>query len=121
MTARRSTARTRTACRRAPGPARLLVDAPVANGWLLDRAGNRFQLLTIDAEAPATLDVDGIAVETLAISVKDDPSGALVERYLGTARSAVYLVRPDQHVAARWTGFDADAVRAAVMKATGRS
>lgn len=101
-------------------PGSPLVDAPVANGWLLDRAGNRFQLLTIDAEAPATLDVDGIPVETLAISVKDDPSGALTERYLGAAKSAVYLVRPDQHVAARWTGYDADAVRAAVMKATGR-
>jgi len=96
-------------------------DAPLADGWLIDRLGGGFQLLTIDAEAPETLDVDGIVVTRLAVSTKDDPTGALAARYLGNAASAVYLMRPDQHVAARWTAYDGDAVAAAVKTATARA
>ena len=33
----------------------------------------------------------------------DAPGEALRERYLGQARRAVYLIRPDQHVCARWS------------------
>ncbi|WP_186399763.1 FAD-dependent oxidoreductase [Stappia sp. P2PMeth1] len=95
-------------------------DAPVAGGWLLDRLGNRFQLLTIDVEAPETLVIDGIAVERVALSAGDDPSGALAARYLGEAKSAVYLMRPDQHVAARWEAFDAGEVTKALRIATAR-
>jgi 3-(3-hydroxy-phenyl)propionate hydroxylase len=95
------------------------VDAPVAGGWLLDRLGGGFQLMTIDAEGPEALDVAGIPVRRLALSTADDPSGALAARYLGEAGSAVYLLRPDQHVAARWETFDEAAVRAAVLRATG--
>lgn len=94
-------------------------DAPVKGGWLLDRLGDRFVLLTIDADAPDTLDCGGIAVERLALSAADDPSGAFGERYLGQGRSAVYLIRPDQHVAARWTAFDESAVASALARATG--
>jgi 3-(3-hydroxy-phenyl)propionate hydroxylase len=95
------------------------VDAPVPGGWLLDRLGGRFQLMTIDADAPDALDVAGIPVERLALSAADDPSGALAARYRGDAGSAVVLLRPDQHVAARWETFDEAAVRAAVLRATG--
>ncbi len=96
------------------------VDAPIKGGWLLDRLGDRFQLLTIGAEAPEMIENGGIAVERLALSAADDPSGALKERYLGDAGSAVYLLRPDQHVAARWTVFDRAKVEAALAKAAGR-
>jgi 3-(3-hydroxy-phenyl)propionate hydroxylase len=96
-------------------------DAPVAGGWLTDRLGNRFQLVTVDADAPDGLVIDGIEVERVALSTADDPSGALLERYLGDAKSAVYLMRPDQHVAARWPAYDADAVARALRRATGRS
>jgi 3-(3-hydroxy-phenyl)propionate hydroxylase len=41
----------------------------------------------------------------------------LGERYLGDAVSAVHLIRPDQHVAARWSRFDAGAMRTALRKA----
>ena len=47
-------------------------------------------------------------------------TGALAERYLGTAASAVYLIRPDQHVAARWESFDAAAVQDALRIACGK-
>ena len=47
-------------------------------------------------------------------------SGALAERYLGDAPQGVYLIRPDQHVAARWPSFDPAAVAAALSRATGQ-
>lgn len=95
-------------------------DAPLGDGFLLDRLDGRFRLLTVDAEAPDDVTVDGVAVSRLALVSSDDPSGALAERYLGTARSAVYLLRPDQHVAARWEVYDEGAVIKAIRAATGR-
>jgi 3-(3-hydroxy-phenyl)propionate hydroxylase len=41
-------------------------------------------------------------------------------RYLGDAKGAVYLIRPDQHVAARWEHFDESAVAAAIARAIGK-
>ncbi len=96
-----------------------MVDAPVGGKWLLEMLGGSFQLLTIDAEAPETLDVDGIGVTRVAVSAAGNPE--LAQRYLGDARSAVYLMRPDQHVAARWESYDEAALRSAVNIATGRA
>ena len=95
------------------------VDAPLGVRWLLDGLGDSFQLMTIDADAPATLDVNGITIERVPLSAADDASGALAARYLGEAGRAVYLLRPDQHVAARWTDFDENAVRTALDRAVG--
>jgi 3-(3-hydroxy-phenyl)propionate hydroxylase len=47
----------------------------------------------------------------------DDPSGMLGSDISATPFSAVYLIRPDQHVAARWSRFDAGAMRTALRKA----
>jgi 3-(3-hydroxy-phenyl)propionate hydroxylase len=96
-----------------------IVDAPVDDTWLLETLGNEFQLMTIDAEAPESLDVDGVEVTRVALSAEGNPE--LLERYLGDAVSAVYLMRPDQHVAARWEHFDEAAVRQALNTATGRA
>lgn len=93
------------------------VDAPLGRGWLLDQLGGGFQLLALVTDAPTALDVDGMAVTTLAIV---DPTPELRERYLGEESSAIYLLRPDQHVAARWKSFEAHAVAAAVRRATGK-
>jgi len=99
----------------APAP-----DAPLGSGWLLDRLGGRFQLLAIDTPVPGGLEAGGIEIETVALGAGADPTGALGERYLGTAEAAVYLLRPDQHVAARWPGFDEAAVRRALDTACAR-
>lgn len=95
-------------------------DAPLGDGFLLRHLGGDFVILTVDAEAPERLEEGGITARRLALSAADDPTGALAARYLGEATSAVYLVRPDQHVAARWDRFDADAVRSALRRACGR-
>ncbi|MFT7595047.1 MAG: 3-(3-hydroxy-phenyl)propionate hydroxylase [Paracoccaceae bacterium] len=95
-------------------------DAPLGDEFLLPKLGNKFILLTIDADAPDLIEEDGVEVTRLALSVKDDPSLALKRRYLGDAESAVYLIRPDQHVAARRPSFDENLFRAAIRRATGK-
>ena len=96
-------------------------DAPMsgtANEWLLGKLGDTFQILAIDVEVPQSVCVGGVCADRLALSAKDNP--ALRERYLGGADCAVYLMRPDQHVAARWDHWNDEAVRQAIETATGR-
>lgn len=109
------------------GPARSrpgspCADLPLGDGFLLDRLGGRetprFTVLAIDTDAPDSLTVPGLDVVVLRLSVKDAP--LLAERYLGGAKGAVYLVRPDQHVAARWPAYDETAVTAALARAIGK-
>lgn len=95
-------------------------DAPLGAEFLLPKLGDSFTLLTIDADAPEQIDENGISLKRLALSASDDNSGALSARYLGEAKSAVYLIRPDQHVAARWASFDDAKTRAAINRATGK-
>ena len=95
------------------------VDAPVDGGWLLDRLGGRFQLLLIGADGPEALSEAGVDVEVLRLDPAKRPE--LVSRYLGERRAAVYLLRPDQHVAARWPDHDEDALRAALRRAIGKA
>ncbi|UWQ14512.1 FAD-dependent oxidoreductase [Aliiroseovarius sp. M344] len=95
-------------------------DAPLGDEFLLPKLGDQFVLLTIDADAPDFIEEGGVKATRLALSVKDDRTGALKERYLGNAESAVYLIRPDQHVAARRPSFDENQFRAAIRRATGK-
>lgn len=99
-------------------PGSSAVDTPTSEGWLLDRLGDRFQLLAINADVPDTLEVDGIEIEALRLNSSE--ASEISERYLGDAKSAVYLMRPDQHVAARWAEYDEGAVIAALNTSTGR-
>ena len=69
-----------------------------------------------NTDAPDALVAHGLTVPRLTL----DPSDALRQRYLGDATTAVYLIRPDQHVAARWTTFDESAAAAALGRAIGK-
>ncbi|CAN1576787.1 UbiH 2-polyprenyl-6-methoxyphenol hydroxylase and related FAD-dependent oxidoreductases [Paracoccaceae bacterium] len=91
-------------------------DAPVNGAWLLGQLGRRFTLLTIDAPAPDHLVAHGLTLPRLALQTTPE----LAARYLGAAKGAVYLIRPDQHVAARWDHFNEPAVAAALARAIGK-
>ncbi|MCI4665996.1 MAG: FAD-dependent oxidoreductase [Neomegalonema sp.] len=91
-------------------------DAPLADGWLLEKLGGRFQILAIGVAAPDPIAFDGGVAEPLAIQV----SAEIQARYLGDAPSAVYLLRPDQHIAARWATYEPAAVKAALHRALGK-
>ncbi|MGR3795110.1 FAD-dependent oxidoreductase [Vannielia sp. SX4] len=91
-------------------------DAPLPNGFLLNRLGNGFTLLCLDCPVPEGLP-DGLT--TLAIK-SEGPASALHQRYLGEASRALYLIRPDQHVAARWAEADVATITAALRHATAK-
>jgi 3-(3-hydroxy-phenyl)propionate hydroxylase len=129
--------------------ARPLAGSDAAAGdWLLGHVGQRFALMvcvTLDeavaqlprlqALARPGLDVfiilpqhgeggaaaDAASIDTLAragLSVLHDFKGLLARRYdLGTGGG--YLLRPDQHVAARWRVLDQARVLAAWHRALG--
>ncbi|QJF51877.1 FAD-dependent oxidoreductase [Roseobacter ponti] len=96
-------------------------DAPLREGFLLDRLSVGFTLLAINTPPPDPGDGAGVDVGTLVLNTQtDDPSGALRTRYLGEAEQAIYLIRPDQHVTARWPAVQTADIAAALRRATGR-
>lgn len=102
-------------------PGSVLPDVRLKDGYLLDRlTGNHFTLLVINQKEPKTGKIAGIDVVPLSLSSEDDISGQLQERLLGPSNTAVYLIRPDQHVAARWENYDNEKVESGLKKAIGR-
>jgi 3-(3-hydroxy-phenyl)propionate hydroxylase len=66
------------------------------------------------AEGPITARVLSVGGDV------EDVQGLLAQRY-DARPGTVYLIRPDQHVAARWRRFDAAKVRAALRRATAQA
>jgi 3-(3-hydroxy-phenyl)propionate hydroxylase len=56
-----------------------------------------------------------VAPEGLRVFV--DVKHRFAERF-DAEHGVIYLIRPDQHVAARWRTFDADTVKRALARAT---
>jgi 3-(3-hydroxy-phenyl)propionate hydroxylase len=91
-------------------------DAPHDEGFILDHLGGGFTLLALGCEAQDVVS-HGLTVQALTIPA---PSGALAKRYLGDAPQGIFLIRPDQHIIARWSEFDAAAATAALAQAIGK-
>lgn len=108
------------------GPARSRVgatcaDAPMAEGFLLNLLGGDFTLLALNTAPPDMADTDGIALRTITLETsRDDPTGAIAARYLGDQPQGIYLIRPDQHIVARWATASAAEIETAMRNATGR-
>jgi len=118
-------------------PGAPLDDAPVnADSWLLHHLGGDFALLVDVGQAQAMSDEQRahwsdlaaqLAAETVPVRLwlvtadeavpgldtLVDTKGRLRER-LDLQVESVYLIRPDQHVAARWRAFDGGRVREAM-------
>jgi 3-(3-hydroxy-phenyl)propionate hydroxylase len=76
-----------------------------------------FTLLHFGPElAHPTVSAGDVTARVLSVSEEiEDAEGVLARRY-DARPGTVYLIRPDQHVAARWRAFDADKVRAALRR-----
>ncbi|HEX8883066.1 MAG TPA: FAD-dependent oxidoreductase [Noviherbaspirillum sp.] len=124
-------------------PGAPLEDAPVTLGgqaaWLTALAGNAFTGIyfhdgALNAEATLsrlqTLARGPVLVKPLVVipqgaivpqlpgfTVVQDSQGLLAQRY-DMQPGSFYLVRPDQHVCARWRSLDAGAVHDALLRAT---
>jgi len=98
-----------------PVPGAPAMDAPFGDGWLLRQLGGDFTLLVFDG-AP----VDVHLRTPVPVRVESVPEQKLLawERYDARPGTA-YLLRPDQHVCARWRAIDTARIEAAVSRATG--
>jgi 3-(3-hydroxy-phenyl)propionate hydroxylase len=108
-----------------------------ADAWLLDQLGHRFQLMyfvddattleTSTLSALKDLAQDSLPLQVLLITDRPatvdglpvivDTQG-LMARRCDARPGTAYLMRPDQHVVARWHALDVPAIRAAVLRAT---
>ena len=107
-----------------PEPGSVLVDLPLANGsvrFLIDSLGTGFTCLVFSAA--------GVVLDTLAAFARSvDPPVKLVQindsrvaRAYDATDGAVYLVRPDGHVAGRWRRPDRATLQAALARACGHA
>jgi 3-(3-hydroxy-phenyl)propionate hydroxylase len=100
----------------APAP-----DAPMrrrdgASGYLLEHLSGEFQVLYIkDGARP---NPDGIRLTVIGDDLHDE-RGTFAQRFDATP-GATYLLRPDQHLCARWRRFNAVKIVAARDRALGR-
>jgi 3-(3-hydroxy-phenyl)propionate hydroxylase len=121
----------------AKGPGAMIPGAPAADApvkgpdgpWLLRYLESGFTLLAfgnaVPADAVAALARAAIPCRVVqvgggpvpGVAVIDDAEGLAARRY-DARHGTVYLLRPDQHVAARWRAFDLGRVRAAIAHAT---
>lgn len=104
--------------------------------YLLDHLGGGFDLLyfTTGTQVPPALmeavqawRARGVALRVTAIGAASpvqgadqtlpDPEGRVWARYGVPAAGAAYLLRPDQHVCARWIALDATRLHAALQQA----
>lgn len=106
----------------APGEA--CPDAPVATlhgkGWLLHHLGDRFVVMRVGDSPPPELPGSvGLHIRTRGSPEEAAPvdvSGYVSARY---GEGVTYLIRPDQHVAARFEAPDSVTLSEALARATG--
>jgi 3-(3-hydroxy-phenyl)propionate hydroxylase len=81
------------------------------SGFLLEQLGTGFEVLHVNngARPPA---LAGIKIIVIGEDLHDD-SGLFAQRFDATP-GATYVLRPDQHLAARFRAFEPNAVRRAV-------
>jgi 3-(3-hydroxy-phenyl)propionate hydroxylase len=111
-----------------PRPGAPAVDAPIVDGlgedWLLRRLAGHFSLLYFGDEREATslmslLDADLAGAISIVALSQELGVPAAYTRY-DALPGTCYLVRPDQHVAARWRQASPEDVSSAMLRSLGR-
>lgn len=111
-------------------PGAVAVDAPIVingrEGWLIEELGQGFTLLVFGEAAGAAAALARLGkglppVRLLTIgregeAMLSDRKGVAFRRY-DAAPGTAYLLRPDQHIAARWRRVDATALGEALQRA----
>ena len=98
-------------------------DAPAMQdgkqGWFLNKIGDGFVVLTFGRAPTRDISVGRIKARVLVVG-EDlvDDKGVLTARYDGEP-GTTYLIRPDQHVAARWRSFGKAKIEHALARAVG--
>ncbi len=119
-------------------PGAVAADAPITtlegDHWLLSQLGQQFTVLQFLAahETPTSADAlqagHDIPIKVIGVrpagaaagpGIVVDREGLAAQRYDAQPHTT-YLLRPDQHVAARWRALDPASVRAALMQALAR-
>jgi 3-(3-hydroxy-phenyl)propionate hydroxylase len=103
-----------TACSDAP-----VRDASGRPAWLLDHLGGDFVVMSFGTPAPVRQDARRLAIASepvAGIETLCDESGLVAERY-GGRNGAAYVIRPDQHVAARFAEPTAEKIAIALARA----
>jgi 3-(3-hydroxy-phenyl)propionate hydroxylase len=100
-------------------------DAKVADGHLLDHAGDGFTALVFGASVhfdriePRLISIDKRFVTLRIGGSIPDTDGAIASLFKAS-EGTVYLLRPDQHIAGRWKTAVPDEIEAAVRAGFGR-
>jgi 3-(3-hydroxy-phenyl)propionate hydroxylase len=115
-------------CPGAPAADAPVVDANGERHWFLQQIGDRFiTLLFTDGYSPAIEMSETMVLQVLPAGTSAsthanaivDVDGLLAARF-DARPGTTYLLRPDQHVTARWREFDIARVKAAWRRATGQ-
>lgn len=110
-------------------PGAVAADAPFvqANGradWLLRQLGSTQFCALVFGDGPAAsaslAALQGADLPICVVRVPLDDSHALARQRYDAHNGSTYLIRPDQHVCARWRAPTAQLVRAAMLRALGR-
>jgi 3-(3-hydroxy-phenyl)propionate hydroxylase len=101
-------------------PGAVLLDAPLehagAPGWLLRCLGPDFTLISFGAAPAWAHGLPNVKVLEIGEDVRD--TEGLVAQRLHALPGTMVLVRPDQHICARWRAATASQVRDALTRAT---
>ena len=96
-------------------------DATLDDGrFLLQILSEGFSLLTFNLSIDQIGLNNDLHLDLIKLDTHNGQNQKLGERYLADSQCAVYLIRPDQYIAARWTEFDEVTIKGALSAALGQ-